>query len=150
MRTIISQLVLLSQGFMNIAVPFVSPLIAGRSRRQEGAVIISRLRCTETQGAMLETGRISLPPHCRRAAECAPSGVHVCVAWAEARSRCVACSLQLVRTPQGPTGDREDAICVRVDDCSSSSSASSPNKPRKKCARETRETRERQALRNMR
>lgn len=81
------------------------------------------------------SNRQDLPP----LAECVPSGLHVPTAQAKARaevqSKGVTCSLKVVRTPQGPRRDCHDAICVRVDDESSSSSASSANKPRKKPAR---------------
>lgn len=85
------------------------------------------------------TNREDLPP-----AESVPSGVYVpnarvtarAEAQSQARAEGVPCSLQVVRIPQGPKGDCEDAIYVHVDD-RIFSSASLANK-QKNLTRKTR------------
>ena len=75
-------------------------------------------------------------------AECVPSGMHVRIdradARAEAQSEGVTGSLQVIRTPPGPTGVSQGATYENAD-YRSSSSASSAKKRKKKRARKTRE-----------
>lgn len=79
-----------------------------------------------------------LPP----LANCVLPGVYVPTARSGARAGAeyggVTLPLQVARSPQGPTGDCQDAIGALVHVRSSSSSDSSANKKRKKRARRTR------------
>lgn len=110
---------------MKFSIPFFSPLFPGGVRRN------GRLWYRDfSHSGQHASNREYLPP----AAECAPSGVDVPTAGAEARSEGGTCSLQVVRTLQGPKRDCHNGIYACVDD-SSLSSASAAKKLREERAR---------------